>query len=428
MSGGVVITHGLRSVYAKFGTALRNVSAVELGRQVITELIERADIDPQRVDEVIVGCAGNPVDAANIARVLALKTNLPRTVPAVTVQRNCGSGLEAITSAAERIRSGRARVVVAAGVESMSHYPLFFSAATQAKFEALAQARTVGARLGALSRFRPRDFSPEIALEAGLTDPVCGLNMGETAEVLAREFQISRDIQDEFALRSHQLVTAAEEAGRFAAERIPIFLPPGYDQMVDADSGPRSGQSMEALGKLMPVFDPRHGTVTAGNSCMVSDGGAAVLVMEEGMAQELGYEPLGRVAGYAWAGCLPRRMGLGPCYATPPALAEAGLKLADLDLIELNEAFAAQVLACELCFRSSAFAREELGRNHAVGEIDRDRLNVNGGAIALGHPVGSSGTRLVVTLLHELARRSVRWGLATLCVGGGQGGAMVLER
>jgi len=429
MPGGVVITHGLRSVYAKFGTVLRNVSAVELGRQVITELIERADIDPQRVDEAIVGCAGNPVDAANIARILALKTNLPRTVPAVTVQRNCGSGLEAITSAVERIRSGRAQVVIAAGVESMSHYPLFFSAAAQAKFEALAQARTVGARLGALSRFRPRDFSPEIALEAGLTDPVCGLNMGETAEVLAREFQISRDLQDEFALRSHQLVTAAEEAGRFAAERIPIFLPPGYDQMVDADSGPRSGQSMEALEKLMPVFDRRHGTVTAGNSCMVSDGGAAVLVMEEGVAQELAYEPLGRVAGYAWAGCLPRRMGLGPCYATPPALAEAGLKkLADLDLIELNEAFAAQVLACELCFRSSAFAREELGRNHAVGEIDRDRLNVNGGAIALGHPVGSSGTRLVVTLLHELARRSVRWGLATLCVGGGQGGAMVLER
>lgn len=428
MPGGVVITHGLRSVYAKFGTALKNVSAVELGRQVITELIESADLDPQRVDQVIVGCAGNPIDAANVARVLALKTNLPSTVPAVTVQRNCGSGLEAITAAAERIRSGRADVVVAAGVESMSGYPLFFSAAAQAKFETLARTRTVRARLAALFQFRPRDFSPEIALEVGLTDPVCGLNMGETAEVLAREFQIPRDIQDEFALRSHRLVTAAEEAGRFAAERIPIFLPPAYDQLVDTDSGPRSGQSMEALEKLKPVFDRRHGTVTAGNSCMVSDGSAAVLVMEEETAQELGYEPLGRVAGYAWAGCSPRRMGLGPCYATPPALAEAGLKFADLDLIELNEAFAAQVLACELCFRSSAFAREELGRNHAVGEIDRDRLNVNGGAIALGHPVGSSGTRLVVTILHELARRSVRWGLATLCVGGGQGGAMVLER
>ncbi len=428
MPGGVVITHGLRSVYAKFGTALKNVSAVELGRQVITELIESADLDPQRVDQVIVGCAGNPIDAANVARVLALKTNLPSTVPVVTVQRNCGSGLEAITAAAERIRSGRADVVVAAGVESMSGYPLFFSAAAQAKFETLARTRTVRARLAALFQFRPRDFSPEIALEVGLTDPVCGLNMGETAEVLAREFQIPRDIQDEFALRSHRLVTAAEEAGRFAAERIPIFLPPAYDRLVDTDSGPRSGQSMEALEKLKPVFDRRHGTVTAGNSCMVSDGSAAVLVMEEETAQELGYEPLGRVAGYAWAGCSPRRMGLGPCYATPPALAEAGLKFADLDLIELNEAFAAQVLACELCFRSSAFAREELGRNHAVGEIDRDRLNVNGGAIALGHPVGSSGTRLVVTILHELARRSVRWGLATLCVGGGQGGAMVLER
>jgi acetyl-CoA acetyltransferase family protein len=428
MPGGVVITHGLRSVYAKFGTALKNVSAVELGRQVITELIESADLDPQRVDQVIVGCAGNPIDAANVARVLALKTNLPSTVPAVTVQRNCGSGLEAITAAAERIRSGRADVVVAAGVESMSGYPLFFSAAAKAKFETLARTRTVRARLAALFQFRPRDFSPEIALEVGLTDPVCGLNMGETAEVLAREFQIPRDIQDEFALRSHRLVTAAEEAGRFAAERIPIFLPPAYDRLVDTDSGPRSGQSMEALEKLKPVFDRRHGTVTAGNSCMVSDGSAAVLVMEEETAQELGYEPLGRVAGYAWAGCSPRRMGLGPCYATPPALAEAGLKFADLDLIELNEAFAAQVLACELCFRSSAFAREELGRNHAVGEIDRDRLNVNGGAIALGHPVGSSGTRLVVTILHELARRSVRWGLATLCVGGGQGGAMVLER
>ena len=428
MAGGVVITHGLRSVYAKFGTALRTVSAVELGRQTITELVERADLDPQRVDEVIVGCAGNPIDAANVARVIALSANLPTSVSAVTVQRNCGSGLEAITAAVERIRSGRARVVVAAGVESMSGYPLFFSAAAQRKFEALARARTTGARLAALSRFRPRDISPEIGLEVGLTDPVCGLNMGETAEVLAREFQISRDTQDEFALRSHMLATAAEEAGRFDAERMPIFLPPAYDELIDLDVGPRAAQSMEALAKLKPVFDRRHGTVTAGNSCMVSDGAAAVLVMAESTAGELGFEPLGRVAGYAWAGCSPRRMGLGPCYATPPALAEAGLELADLDLIELNEAFAAQVLACELCFRSSAFAREEIGRSRAVGEIDRQRLNVNGGAIALGHPVGSSGTRLVLTILHELARRSARWGLATLCIGGGQGGAMVLER
>ena len=424
----VVITHGLRTVYAKFGTALRDVPAVELGRQAVTELIERADVDPARIDEVIIGCAGNPIDAANVARVIALRSNLPRAIPAVTVQRNCGSGLEAITTAAERIRGRRARVVVAGGVESMSEYPLLYSPRAQRKFEGLARARSLGQRLAALGAFRPGDFKPRIGLETGLTDPVCGLNMGETAEVLAKEFQINRESQDEFALMSHQRAIAAEDAGRFDAERIPVYLPPAYDRTVDADVGPRREQSMEALAKLRPVFDRRYGTVTAGNACMVTDGGAAVLVMDRAVAAELGYEPLGRIAGYAWAGCSPRRMGLGPCYATPRALEEAGLGLEALDLIELNEAFAAQVMACEICFRSRSFAREELGLGDALGDIDRERLNVNGGAIALGHPVGSTGTRLVITLLHELVRRSARWGLATLCIGGGQGGAMVLER
>jgi len=423
-----VITHALRTVYAKIGTALRDVSAVELGRQAVVELIERADLDPQRIDEVIVGCAGNPFDAANVGRVIALRANLPQAVPAMTVQRNCGSGLEAITAAAERIRAGRARLIVAAGVESMSQYPLLFSEAAKRKFEGLARARTAGARLAALSSFRLRDLAPQVGLEIGLTDPVCGLNMGETAEVLAKEFGIERQAQDELALRSHQRAVAAEAAGRFAVERIPVYLPPAYDGAVETDVGPRAEQSLEALAKLKPVFDRRYGTVTAGNSCMITDGGAATLVMDEGMAVELGLEPLARIAGYAWAGCSPRRMGLGPCYATPKALDEAGIGLAEVDRIELNEAFAAQVLACEICFRSRAFAREELGRDREIGELDPDRLNVNGGAIALGHPVGSSGTRLVVTLLHELALRSARWGLATLCIGGGQGGAMVVER
>jgi acetyl-CoA acetyltransferase family protein len=252
--------------------------------------------------------------------------------------------------------------------------------------------------------------------------------MGDTAEVLAKEFHISREAQDEFALRSHRRAAAAESEGRFDDERIAVFLPPSYNAAVETDVGPRADQSMEALGRLRPVFDRRHGTVTAGNACMITDGAAATLVMDEATAHDMGFEPLGRVAGYAWAGCSPRRMGLGPCYATPPALDEAGCELADIDLIEINEAFAAQVMACELCFRSAAFARDELGRDRAVGDIDGQRLNVNGGAIALGHPVGSSGTRLVVTLLHELKRRSARRGLATLCIGGGQGGAMVLER
>ncbi|HJO05449.1 MAG TPA: thiolase family protein [Acidobacteriota bacterium] len=428
MSTEVVVTHGLRTVFAKAGTALRRISAVELGRQAVVELVARADIEPQRIDEVILGCAGNPIDAANIARVVGLRANLPRHTPAVTVQRNCGSGLEAITTAAERIRSGRAAVIVAGGVESMSGYPLLYSRAATRIFEDVFRARSPLARLAAMARFRPRHLRPEIALATGLTDPVCGLNMGETAEVLAKEFSIGREEQDEFALRSHQLAVAAEAEGRFDEERMSVYVPPRFDTTIDADVGPRANQSMEALAKLRPAFDRRHGTVTPGNSCMVTDGAAVTLVMEAGVAATLGYEPLGRIAGYGWGGLSPRRMGLGPCFAAPRALDDAGVSLDQIDLVELNEAFAAQVLACLLCFRSGAFARQELGRDKAVGDIPMDRLNVNGGAIALGHPVGTTGARLVVTMLLEMARRQVARGLATMCIGGGQGGAIVLER
>ncbi len=428
MPSEVVITHGLRTVLAKAGTALRKVSAVELGRQAVAELIARADVDPQCIDEVIMGCAGNPIDAANVGRVIALRANLPRGTPAMTVQRNCGSGMEAITTAAERIRCGRARIIIAGGVESMSNYPLLYRPAARAGFERLFRARTGGQRLGALLRFRPRHFRPEIALLTGLTDPICGLNMGQTAEVLAKEFGITRQEQDAFALRSHQLAVAAEEQRRFELERVPVFLPPGYDKTVRNDVGPRPEQSLQALAKLRPAFDRRYGTVTAGNSCMVTDGAAVTMVMDAATCQRLGYEPMGRIAGYAWAGLSPSRMGLGPCYATPKALGEAGVALEQIDLVELNEAFATQVLACLLCLRSSSFARQELGRDRAVGEIPMDKLNVNGGAIALGHPVGATGARLVVTLLHEMSRRQVHRGLATMCIGGGQGGAMVLER
>ena len=428
MPAEVVITHALRTVMAKAGTALRGVSAVELGRQAIVELLERADLVPERVDEVIIGCAGNPFDAANVARVIALRARLPIGVPAVTVQRNCGSGLEAITSAVERIRGGRAEIVLAGGVESMSNYPLLFSHRAQRLFEALYTARGFMERLRVLSAFRPRHFRPVASLETGLTDPVCGLNMGETAEVLAQEFHVSREAQDQFALRSHQRATAAEESGQFAAERVAVRKPPSYEDVVEVDVGPRAQQNMQALARLKPVFDSRYGSVTAGNSCMVTDGAAMTLLMTEQCAYRLGYEPMARISGYAWAGLTLRRMGLGPCYATPAALEEANLDLDSIDLIELNEAFAAQVLACEICFRSTSFAREQLGRSKAIGELDHDRLNVNGGAIALGHPVGATGARLVVTLLHELLRRDLASGLVTLCIGGGQGGAMVLQR
>lgn len=428
MSGEIVITHALRTVMAKAGTALRAVPAVEIGRQLLVELVARSGIDPERIDEVVLGCAGMPVDAANIARVIALRADLPRATPAMTVQRNCGSGLEAIAVAAERIRGGRADVILAGGVESMSGYPLLWPDSSRALFERLAAARGVAAKAAALARFRPRDLTPVPAILAGLTDPVCGLNMGQTAEVLAQEFGIERDEQDAFALRSHQRAVAAERAGLFDAERVPLTVPPRHDKLVASDVGPRPEQSMEALARLRPAFDRRYGTVTAGNACMVTDGAAAVLVMSAAAANSLGYEPMGRVAGYAWAGLAPRRMGLGPCYAVPRALAEAGMELDDVELVELNEAFAAQVIACLLCFRSASFARDELGRDRALGEVHEDRLNVNGGAIALGHPVGATGARLVVSLLHEMMRREQRRGLVTLCVGGGQGGAMVLAR
>jgi len=428
MSSDIVITHGLRTPLAKAGTALRRVSAVELGRQVVSELVARADLDPEQIDEVVVGCAGNPIDAANIGRVVALRANLPRSIPAATVQRNCGSGLEAITTAAERIRAGRAKVVVAGAVESMSNYPLLYSAAATRQFERLFRSRGALGKLSALLGFRPRHFNPEIALLTGLTDPVCGLSMGETAEVLAKEFAISRDTQDEFALRSHQRAIAAEQAGIFQDERMPLFLPPTHAEVLEQDVGPRAGQSLDALAKLQPAFDRRYGTVTAGNSCMVTDGAAATLVMSAQTAQDLGYEPLGRLAGYSWAGLSPRRMGLGPCYAVPGALAEAGATLEQMERVEINEAFAAQVIACQLCLRSSVFARDELGMAGPVGSIPEEILNVNGGAIALGHPVGVTGARLVITLLHEMRRNGLRRGLATLCIGGGQGGAVVLER
>ena len=374
MTTEVVITHALRTPFAKAGTALRSVSAVELGRQAVVELVARAEIDPARIDEVVVGCAGNPIDAANVARVVALRANLPRSIPAVTVQRNCGSGLEAIANAAEKIRAGRRQVVVAGGVESMSNYPLLYTEAAKARFERLFRARGMSARLAALAAFRPRHFAPESGLFTGLTDPVCGLNMGETAEILAKEFEIPRDAQDEFALRSHERAVAAEAAGIFDAERIPLYLPPGFDTVVDSDVGPRAEQSMEALGKLPAAFDRRFGTVTAGNSCMVTDGAAMTLVMSAAAAREMDLEPLGRIAGYAWAGLSPRRMGLGPAHAIPGALAEAGTSLEDVDRVEITESFAAQVLACLLCLRSASFARDVLQARAGFRQRPRYRV------------------------------------------------------
>ncbi len=423
----VVVVGGVRTPFVKAYTALTRVHPVELGRLVVREAVERAEIDPGALDEVIVGNIGGPADSANIARVISLMAKIPEHVPAFTVNRNCASGLESIVEAAYRIRSGDAELIVAAAVESMSSIPLLLSEESQRIWMRIARSRGPLGRLSALARFRPRHFKPVVALELGLTDPVSGLNMGQTAEVLAREFKIPREAQDQFALRSHQRATAAWSEGRMSEEVVPVPIPPRYESAADRDTGIRESQSLEALARLRPLFDRRHGTVTAGNSSQITDGAAALVLASSARARELGLPVLGQIRSWAFAGCDPAHMGLGPVLATPPALRRAGVGLDRMELIEINEAFAVQVLACYEAFDSRSFCEKHLGGG-PVGTLDPDRVNVNGGAIALGHPVGATGGRLVLTLLLEMQRRDVSLGLVTVCVGGGQGGAMILER
>ncbi len=424
-SPAIWILGGVRTPFAKAGTVFRRTPVHELGRVAVSELLARHELDPGGVDEVILGNCAQPADAMNVARVTALRAGIPERVPGVTVHRNCASGMESVADAAERIQLGRARLVIAGGIESMSQIPLLFPYEFGDWLEALSRARTPAARAAAALRFRPAMLKPRIALAEALTDPVCGLNMGETAEVLAREFGIGRERQDEFALASHQRTVAARE--RLREEIVPVFPPPAYD-MVRDDVGPRENQTLAQLAKLKPFFDRRNGTVTVGNSCPVTDGAVALLVGGEDAARAGSVPPLGRLRAWAFAALSPRRMGLGPVYAMARALEDAKLALDDVELFEINEAFAAQVLACLEAAKSAEFARTELGRERALGEIPLERLNVNGGAIALGHPVGASGARLLLTLLLEMRRRGAKRGLASLCVGGGQGAAFLLER
>lgn len=420
----LVIVDGVRTPFCKAGTDLAALGADELGRIAVNALLTRTDMDPALIDEVIFGCVAQPADAANVARVIALRAGIPQSVPAVTVHRNCASSCEALTQAQEKLLAGRGEIFVVGGTESMSNIPLYFRPSAAKKFSQLARAKDFMRKVQALAAFRPEDFKPRIGLLLGLTDPVCGLNMGETAEVLAREYGISRAEQDAFALQSHQRAAAARDR---LAEEICLVFQPGKN-VVTQDNGIRENQSSEALAKLKPQFDRRNGTVTAGNASQITDGAVALLVMGETRARELGFHPLGALAGYAYAGCDPMRMGLGPVYAIARAGEHTGLTPAHADLIEINEAFAAQILAVLQCVRSEEFARNLLGHARAIGEIPEEKLNVNGGAIALGHPVGATGARLVLTALRELKRREARRALVSLCIGGGQGAALWLER
>jgi acetyl-CoA acetyltransferase family protein len=419
------ILGGIRTPFVKAGSAFKDTPAYELGRIAAAEVLARHDLDPARLDHVVFGNCAQPAEAANIARVAALRAGIPEHIPGVSVHRNCASGMEAVADASRRIATGEAKLVLAGGMENMSQIPLMFRPAYADWLMELNRAKTPPAKASVATRFRPGMLAPRIAIMEGLTDLVCGLNMGETAEVLAREFRITRERQDEFALASHQKAVAARP--KLREEIVPVFPAPGYAPVED-DIGPREQQTLEALAKLKPVFDRKNGTVTAGNACAITDGAVALLVADEATTKAWPTPPLGRVRAFAFAGLSPRRMGLGPVYATAKVLERAGLSLQDIELFEINEAFAAQVIACVEAAGSDEFARRELGRDRALGAIPTERLNVNGGAIALGHPVGSSGARLILTLLHEMRRRGAKRGLASLCVGGGQGAAFVLER
>lgn len=426
----VVIAAGLRSPWVRAGGAFRAEDAGHLGSQVMRELLVRTGIEPGAFDEVVVGSVGPPHDQANIARVVALRAGIPRHVPARTVARNCASGIEAVTTAAASIKAGVGDLYMTMGLEVMSAYPLIFGEKMTNLFARLMRARSLGQRLAAIGSFRPGFLKPRVALLEGLTDPISDLLMGQTAELVARDFGITREECDAYAAESHRRAARARDAGRFEDEILPLF-PLGAKEGATSvlhDDSIRDDQSPEKLAKLRPYFEKPDGVVTVGNACGITDGAGALVVTTAERAKELGLAPLARLKAWAWAGCEPARMGLGPVHATAQVLDATGVTLADIGAIELNEAFAAQVLGCARAFESAEFAAEKLGRTSPLGTLDLDRTNVNGGAIALGHPVGATGARLLLTAAHELEKGDHELTLATLCIGGGQGGAVLLER
>lgn len=414
-----------RTPFTRAGSSLAGQDAVDLGKAAVSALLARSGLDPQAVDETIFGCVGQPANAQNIARVIALRAGLPEAKPAMTVHRNCASGLEALTTAHAKMCAGQGDVFIVGGTESMSNMPLYFSRQAAEKFGMLSKARSLGQKFGAMTAFRPADFAPIVGLKLGLTDPVVEMNMGETAELLAREFRITREAQDLFAMRSHQRALAA--ATRLQAEISPLYVMGRSVEAVPTDNGIRSDSTLEKLARLKPMFDRHHGTVTAGNSSQLTDGAVAMLVASEEAVKRHGWQPLGRLTDYAYTGCDPRRMGLGPVRAMDAALHRANKQLQEMDVVEINEAFAAQVLAVLQCLKDPASARRA-GLDAPLGEIPEERLNPRGGAIALGHPVGATGARLVLTALDQLHETQGRRALVSLCIGGGQGGAAILER
>jgi acetyl-CoA C-acetyltransferase len=421
----VYIVDGARTPFLKARGRPGPFSPVDLAVACGRPLLLRQPFDPGSLDEVILGC-GAPIAAElNPARVAALRLGCGLHVPAWSVQRNCASGMQSIETAFRYIADGRADLILAGGTESLSYTPLQLNMDMLNWMADLNGAKSVWRKLKILLRLRPRHLKPVVSLIQGLTDPVVGLNMGQTAEVLAHRFDISRDEMDAFSLESHKRLARAQEAG-ILTEVVPIYDARG--NLYDRDDGVRPDNSMEQLGKLRPAFEPPYGKVTAGNSSQITDGGCLVIVASEAAVKRWNLTPMGRVVDSQWAGLDPAQMGLGPVYATVPLLQRNRLKPSDIDAWEINEAFAAQVLACLKVFKDRKFSQELFGLDEAIGEIDMGKLNIDGGAVSIGHPVGTSGARITLHLLHVLKRLGLKRGIASICIGGGQGGTLLLER
>lgn len=424
MNPPIYIIDGARTPFLKARNAPGPFAAGDLATAAGSALLARQRFAPEQLDEVILGCASPSPDEVNIGRVAALRMGCGTQVQGWTVMRNCASGMQAIDSAMANIHSGRSQLVLAGGVDALSRAPLLLSDPMVRWFAGWMGARSLGQRLAMLKKFRFGYLAPVIGIMKGLTDPIVGQLMGQTAENLAWRFGISRDEMDAYAVESHRRVAAAQDAGHFA-EIVPLIDRDG--SIYASDDGLRRDASLAGLAKLKPFFDKKYGRVTPGNSSQITDGAAWLVLASETAVAQHGLTPIGRIVDSQWAALEPELMGLGPVHAATPILQRHGLGLNDLDLWELNEAFAAQVIGCLRAWQDEAYCRERLGLPGALGAIDPARLNVDGGAVALGHPVGASGVRIVLHLLQALRRTGGKRGIATICIGGGLGGAMLVE-
>lgn len=425
-SGRVAIVAGCRTPFAKAGTDYADLTALDLAKACTRELMERSEIDPKSVGVVVMGQVIPSVLAPNLGREVVLASGLPASTPGHTVNRACASANQAIADVVVAIQAGHAEVGIAGGAESLSDVPILHSKRMARMLVQASRARGLGGRLKAFASVRLRDLAPQTP---AIAEPSTGLSMGQSAEKMAKENGISREEQDRIAWLSHRNAAAALDDGRLGPELCPVYVPPRYERVVTADNLVRRDTTLEALAALRPVFDKRYGTVTAGNASPLTDGAAAVLLMSEERARAEGRTPLAFVRSWAVAAVDPAgQLLMGPALAVPKALERAGVGLGDVDLIEMHEAFAAQVASNIQALESETWARETLGRSAAVGRVDRERLNVGGGSIAIGHPFGATGARITTTLAREMARRDAKLGLVSVCAQGGMGFAMVLER